>query len=451
MAVRIRIVDVKPVFAEEELRTPLKFGTGVITHISALTAAVVVEDTVGRRAEGLGNILLSDIWAFPSTSLSHEARDTAMRALAERACAAYAELDDYAHPLALSWQVKQRLPDLAGAVTDELSLSEPIPLLAALVCASPADAALHDAYGRLLGRSTYDCYGPEFIDHDLSRYLGPAFRGRYLADFIKPHFRPELPIFHLVGGLDKLTEAELTDDDPDDGLPVSLDQWIRRDGLFCFKVKITGTDIDWDVERTAAVARVAHDTRLEMGLDPTIFLSADSNEMHESPEAVVEYLSKLRERSSLAYRSLLYLEQPTERDLEAHRFDMRCVAALKPVLVDEGVTDVDKLELARELGWSGIGLKTCKGHAASLLYAALCQAGGLLMTVQDLTNPGLSFVHSAGLAARLPTLMGVEYNARQYLPTSQEDVQRRHESLFRVRLGRIRLDTLAPVGLGHRN
>ncbi len=445
----VRVVEAKASFQEEILRTPLKFGTGVITYITGMTAEVAVESRNGRRASGLGNILLSDIWAFPSATLNHETRDRAMRMLGERICEAYAACEGYSHPLALSWEVKAQLEALAADLTREQGLAEPVPLLAALVCASPADAALHDAFGRLLGISTYDAYGPDLIDHDLSRYLGPDFAERYLSEFIKPVYRPEIPIFHLVGGLDKLTCDEITDEDPDDGLPVSLDQWIEREELSCFKVKITGKDIDWDVERTAAVAELAYSTRTRLGLDATFYISVDSNEQHEGPEAVVEYLEKLRERSALAYRMLLYLEQPTERDLEASRFDMRPVAALKPVIVDEGVTDLGKLELAHELGWSGVGLKTCKGHAASLLYAARCQAEGMLITVQDLTNPGLSLVHSAGLASRLPTLMGVEYNARQYLPSSQADVQARHRTLFTVRGGKVSLKSLAPVGLGY--
>ncbi len=445
----VRVADVTCEFSAEQFRTPLKFGTGVVTHITGMTAAVTVETRDGRRATGLGYILLSDIWAFPSATLSHEVRDAAMRRLGERLCDTYARAEGYAHPLALSWELKPELGRLAAEVGAELALAEPVPVLAALVCASPADAALHDAYGRALGLSTYNAYGPEAIDHDLSRYLGPAYAGRYVADFLKPQYRPEVPIFHLVGGLDKLTEAEITQDDPDDGLPVSLDQWIERDGLVCLKVKITGTDIGWDVERTAAVAEVAYETRTRLGLDATFYLSADSNEMHAGPEAVIEYLRRLEERSTLAYRALLYLEQPTERDLEASRFDMRPVADLKPVVVDEGVTDLDKLELARELGWSGVGLKTCKGHAASLLYAAKCQAEGMILTVQDLTNPGLALIHSAGMAARLPTLMGVEYNARQYLPWSRPDLQQQHEGLFAVRAGKVSLRSLSREGLGY--
>ncbi len=164
----------------------------------------------------------------------------------------------------------------------------------------------------LLNRiDTYDGYSKEFMSHDLGRYLGPDFAGRYPDEFLHPAFEATIPIWHLVGGVDKLTRAELTNDDPQDGLPVSVDQWIERDGIFCLKVKLRGADVDWDVERTSAVADVAREALGER----RFYLSTDSNELCESPEVVVEFLRKLKERSPLAYESLLYVEQPTERFL----------------------------------------------------------------------------------------------------------------------------------------
>ena len=56
--------------------------------------------------------------------------------------------------------------------------------------------------------------------------------------------------WHLVGGLDALEESELTGQEPDDGYPVLLEDWIRRDGLKCLKVKLRGNDAGWDY-RTA--------------------------------------------------------------------------------------------------------------------------------------------------------------------------------------------------------
>ena len=43
---------------------------------------------------------------------------------------------------------------------------ESMPWLAALVCCSVFDVALHDAFGNLLQRPVYETYGPEFMAHD---------------------------------------------------------------------------------------------------------------------------------------------------------------------------------------------------------------------------------------------------------------------------------------------
>lgn len=445
----IRLLEVEPTFTDEEFRVPLKFGTGVIRTITAMTVRAKVETRSGSVAEGYGNILLSDIWAFPSAALSHEVRDQAMRRLGERVCAHLQEHTHYGHPVDLFMEVKPDLPALAAQVDAELGLAEPTPLLTALVCSSPADAALHDAFGVANGICTYDGYGPEHMEYDLSRWCGPAFKGKYISQYLHPAYKPSLPIFHLVGGMDKLLVSEVDDKDPQDGLPVSLDQWIERDGLRCFKVKLQGKDIDWDVERTREVAAVIESTYERLGMSRDFYLSTDSNEMNESPETVVEYLEKLQEASPTAYERLLYLEQPTERDLQVHRFDMSAVAAMKPVVVDEGVTDLEKLRLARELGWSGVGLKTCKGHSASLLYQVTAREAGMAVTVQDLTNPGRSLIHSVGLAARIDTLMGVEYNSRQYLPLAEPELRAAHDSLFTVRAGAVSTDSIRPLGLGY--
>ncbi len=291
---------------------------------------------------------------------------------------------------------------------------------------------------------------PEHISHDLSIYLGPDFTGKYASNYLRRNFQQQLPIFHLVGGVDKLRDAEVDDVDPDDGLPVSLTQWIVRDGVHCFKVKLHGNDLTWDVERTIEVYCVAAQALINRGFRSPPVLSVDFNEMCQSPEYVIEYCRRLEEANKDTFKALLYIEQPTERDLSAHCFDMHPLAKIKPVIVDESVVGLDQLRLAFDLGWSGVALKTCKGQTNCLLYLAYAAEMDKFYTVEDLTNPGLSFVHSAGLAARSRPMLGIEYNARQFLPTVCEDIQRRQSSIFAVRNGLISLVDLDANGLGYK-
>ena len=80
--------------------------------------------------------------------------------------------------------------------------------------------------------------------------------------------------------------------------------------------------------------------------------------------------------------------------------------------------DLESLQLAREMGYTGAALKACKGQGASLLLGAAAQKMGLFLCVQDLTCPGASLLHSAGLAAHVPGVAAVESNGRQYCPAA---------------------------------
>jgi len=203
------------------------------------------------------------------------------------------------------------------------------------------------------------------------------------------------------------------------------------------------------VDRIVSVTRVIEETLKGEGREE-FYTSADANELCPDPEYVLEMLAKVKEKSPLAYDRLLYLEQPTERELSAHRYDMRQIARLKPVVADEGVVDLETLELAQELGWSGVGLKVCKGFSSALVYVAKCESDGLIYTVQDLTNPGVALLWSVGFAARIRTLMGVEYNSRQYFPLASERERKIHRPLFEVEKGEVSTETLTGPGLGFR-
>ncbi|MCD6335368.1 MAG: mandelate racemase/muconate lactonizing enzyme family protein [Candidatus Latescibacteria bacterium] len=445
----VKVLEVEPRFKEERFRVPLKFGTGLIRTITSFTVRVKVETRGGRTADGWGNILLSDLWGFPSAVLSHEQRDRAMREVSLRYARMIEDYGRYAHPIDLYMETKSGIEPIADGVGEQLHLEERMPLLGALVCASAVDAAVHDAFGKANEMSSYTGYGAEFMAHDLSAFLGARYKGRYVADYLQKRAAPALPIFHLVGGMDKLRRDEVDEHDPKDGLPVSLEEWIERDGVFCFKVKLKGAELNWDVDRMRQITAVVRDSRARMGQRDFCF-SIDTNEQCKNPEYVIEFLHRLKTEIPAAFDAMLYVEQPTERDLEAHRFDMHALSAIKPVVADEGVTDVDKLDLARELGWSGVALKTCKGFSSALLYVAKAVEEGMVYTVQDLTNPGLSLIHSAGFAARINPLKGVEYNSRQYIPWADEPIRAAHPDLFTVRNGWISTQSICGNGLGYR-
>ena len=445
----IRVLSLETYFRTDKFRVPLKFGSVIVDDSTSLIVKATVENKKGDVAEGWGSMPIMDKWAFPDPSVSHEKKLEAMKEIGMRTCRMLEKIagKEYAHPIDIMLGNKEEILKIAKKVDKDLKLEKPMPALGVLVSTSPIDAALHDAFGRVNRISSYDGYGREYMKHDLSFYLGDEFRGRYISDYLRPNYRKELPVFHLVGALDKLTRDEVDASDPKDGLPVSLEEWIERDGVFCLKVKLSGVDIDWDVERTKAVAEVAQESLKKRGKEK-FFLSVDANEMNVNPEATLEYLRRLKRRSPLAFDNLLYLEQPTERDLHRHMFSMHKVSEIKPVLADESVTDLESFELALKLGWSGVAIKACKWHSSSLIHISKMEHLGIPYSIQDLTCPGLALVHSASLAARSNPIKGFEYNARQYLPFAYPEIQKRHETLFKVKDGKISTESLQPHGLG---
>ncbi len=444
----IRILEASAFFLDERARTPLKFGAVVMDVVTFCHVRVRAENRRGQVADGWGAIFLSDVWAFPTPRLEHALKDKAMRRVTQAFCRRASDYKSFAHPIDIFLELESDLQALSAEICRDLALAEAMPFLAALVCASPVDAAIHDAFGKVNGIPTYAGYKPEFVNHDLSAYLGPSLQGRYLSDFIRLKATPTVPIFHLVGGLDVLRESEVQPGALQDGRPNSLERWIEQDGVYCLKVKLRGTDMFWDLNRLTEVYNVARETLGRHGRT-ALHLSADTNEQCDSPAYMVELLNRLRESEPGAYDALLYVEQPTERDLRAHRFDMRRLAALKPVIVDESLTSLPDMALAIELGWSGVALKTCKCHTMALLVAALAEAAHIPYTIQDLTNPGLALLHSVGLAAHLYPMLGVEANSRQYYPATSAPEEKVHPDIVKVRGGVVRTDSLRGPGLGY--
>lgn len=452
MQTDIRVKEIETFKAPTECRTPLKFGAVVVDALPIGYAKATVENGAGRTAVGWGAMFLMDLWAWPVSKASHEAKNAVMCDLLDRAARMAASYPTAAHPMEIFLETEDDLRAAAEEVCAARTPGEVIPFLGALVAASPVDHALHDAFGKAAGLDSYRACGPEHLSWDLARYLGEAYRGVYPSQFLRQDYLPRVPVFHLVGGLDVLRAGEVPDDAPEDGVPNSLDAWIARDGMFCLKVKLRGTDLTWDLARTLEVSRIYHEVREAKRPDLPVrpHLTADTNEQCASPQYIVEYLLKLKETAPEVYDEVLYIEQPTERDLTAHRFDMRPIAEYKPVLIDESLTTVEDFRLAMELGWSGVALKSCKGLSADLLFVPMAELAGIPYAVQDLTNPSIALVESVGLAARTHTIMGVEANSRQFFPAANAPEAAVHEGLYEIRDGYAYTGSLQGPGLGYR-
>jgi hypothetical protein len=82
------------------------------------------------------------------------------------------------------------------------------------------------------------------------------------------------------------------------------------------------------------------------------------------------------------------------------------------------------------------------------MMGAAAQKHGMFLCVQDLTCPGASFLHSATLSARIPTIAAIEGNARQYCPEGNRGWSERFPGMFDVTEGMLETSLLNGPGLG---
>lgn len=429
-------------------RVPLKFGSETLTTVTCARVRMQLVDRLGRTSEGWGETPLSVQWAWPS-GLSYAKRHEAMMTFCRRLAEAWYQHAVWGHPLEIGNSFQW---DVLTPLTCEFNLDrEPeayLPHLAALLCCSAFDIALHDAYGKLHGVSTYQTYNAQYMSSDLADFLTPApgsqidFRNAYPAAFISPEPERQLPVWHLVGGLDPIEKSDLTNGSLHDGYPELLSDWIERDGLFCLKVKLRGDDAAWDYDRLVRVGRMGQ-------LYGVKWLSADFNCTVREPAYVIDILDRLARDEADVFEMISYVEQPFAYDLDEERVDVRGVAKRKPIFLDESAHDWRFVMLGQSLGWNGVALKTCKTQTGAILSLCWARAHGMALMVQDLTNPMLAQIPHVMLAAHAKTMMGVESNAMQFYPEASSWEAQVHPGVYQRRNGKLDLSTVTGPGFGY--
>ena len=260
------------------------------------------------------------------------------------------------------------------------------------------DALLTNVFGFDPGR-----IHPQLKDWDLSGSLAA-----------KP--AQSIHLRHTVGLLDALTQAELADkDDPQDGLPTSLEEDIEKYGLRWFKIKLNGQG-QADVQRLLNIAAVLK----KCGVQSPQF-TIDGNEQFADMDALADVLEAVASQTGGAdfLKGLAFIEQPLSRqntfNPELHTGLAR-VRAFAPILVDEADFGTWAFPEAVTIGYQGISVKACKGVFRALLNRGLCDQsqGELFQSGEDLTNlPVRALQQDLALMASLG-MEHVERNGHHY-------------------------------------
>jgi L-alanine-DL-glutamate epimerase-like enolase superfamily enzyme len=253
-------------------------------------------------------------------------------------------------------------------------------------------------------------------------------------------------MYHSVGASDPLTRADVRKP-IGDGLPETLEEWIPYSGVTAIKIKLNGNNLAADVERVVSIERVAAAAQKARGFHEWIYC-LDFNENCPNVEYLLDFVHQVKSKAPSVFSRARYIEQPTARDLAANRKNTVFEAAkLRPVVIDESLTDLESLLLAREMGYTGAALKACKGQSETLLMAAATQKYKMFRCVQDLTCPGAALVHSVGIAAWVPATSTLEANSRQYVPEANRGWEKRFPGIFNVRDGYLHTANLDGPGL----
>jgi len=446
-ATDIRIQEVTTDYVAYHYRVPIKFGGVVTDHATLLNVNCVVTSKGGKSAKGFGSMPLGNTWSFPSRKVSHADTLEAMKRLSERIANIAGHYPEYGHPIDLNYAQQPMYLKAAEEVTQEMRLVEPLPKLCVEVTASAFDAAVHDAFGKLHGVNCYYTYGPEFMTYDLSHYAGSEYKGEYPSQYLLKEPKPRMPLYHLVGAVDALEDSDIKQR-VNDGLPETLSEWINFNGLTHLKIKLNGDDAKWDVERVVRVDRITTATQKKRGVTEWVY-SLDFNERCPNVQYLLDFLNTVKAQTPDGFKRIQYVEQPTARDLKSHRENaMHAASKIKPVVIDESLTDLESLLLSREMGYTGAALKACKGQSFMMIAASVAEKQKMFLCVQDLTCPGASLIQSASLAAHVPDVAAIEANSRQYMPIANKGWEKRFPGVFIIKDGYMETAHLNGLGIG---
>lgn len=443
----IRIEHISHSYDEQIFRAPVGFAGAVVSRATMVTVRCAIRTGGGKVASGFGCMPFNHTFSFPSKTLSNETKNEAMKALAAEIAKVTGAYQEFGHPLDMNWDLAPQYLKEAAEVSQRLGLADPIPKLCTLVTAAAFDAAIHDAFGKAHGVNCFDTYGPGFMNHDLSRYLGAKYKGKYPSDYLLRQHRARMTLCHLISAVDPIEESE-NKNPIKDGLPETLPEWINYNGLLEFKIKVKGTDLKWDLERVMHIDRVVTKTQEKRSVQEWAYV-LDFNEKCPNVEYFIEFCRQLKEKMPIGYRRIKYTEQPTARDLKAHpENDMHEAAKLCRVVIDESLVDVESLLLARDMGWTGAVVKSPKGLSHMILMASVAGKEKIFLAGGDMSCPGAALIQTTNLQARVPTITSVEANARQYLPAANKVWESRFPGMFRVKDGMLRTQEVSGPGLG---
>ncbi|HEX6959302.1 MAG TPA: hypothetical protein VF194_15070 [Ferrovibrio sp.] len=421
MAPRLKVCDLNLHERFIRFRKPFRFGAVTVEEASQVFVEAVIEVDGLGRSTGMSAELMVPKWFDKNPALSPAQTVGELRRALEIAAELYRA---------------GRRPDTAfGLHADRIGeqmargRTEGMPALAAAFGPAEIDKAILDALLRLTRLDVYAGFAQNLmgLDARLTPDLNDATIERFLASR-QPLDR--LAIRHTIGMADPLRGKG------------GLAEIHAATGCRFFKIKLSGA-VDADLARLGVIAMAL----AELGVDYRATL--DANEQYADPAALAALCNGLENNAALAAfpARLLYIEQPLPREM-THRQSLGVLGTRWAFIIDEADGGYDAFPAARELGYSGVSSKSCKGFYKSLLNGARAAQAGrdVFIAAEDLTcQAGLALQQDSALVAFLG-IAHVERNGHHYVDGfagAPEDESAAflaaHADLYERRDGQIRL------------
>ncbi len=382
---QFQIKDISIHILPMETRFPFKYGIASMTHLPHLFVSATIE--VGaNKTTGLASEGFPPKWFTKNPDTTFEEDLKSEINVIKSAVNVALQLGnnqsffrfwiEFYQQFKKSWS-KHNVPSLLANFA--LSLVERAALDAYL---KAKKTTLHRAiYTNLLGIQF------EEIHPELSKVS--------IEDFIKPSPISRCHIRHTVGLGDPLEDKDVKDSSrPDDELPFTLIENIRKYQLTYFKLKLSGNS-NVDVPRLERIALLFNK---EIGEGFRITL--DGNEQFQDFNAFRSCWDLLLQNSrieKMLLQNLILVEQPIHRSNALSPDTKNQLADWEKspgVIIDEADGDLSDLPTALDLGYSGTSHKNCKGIIKGLINAAYLQywnshnSKAVILSGEDLANVG---------------------------------------------------------------
>ena len=268
--------------------------------------------------------------------------------------------------------------------------------------------------------------------------IHPELTGFPILNSLPKRPRTEFIIRHTVGISDPITAADHAEDQRvNDGEPETLEEFVREQGVYYFKVKISG-NATFDLDRLSRIwdALPKH---------PELVVTLDGNEAYEDLGEFAGFVDSLERDQIGLFQHMLFIEQPLTRRLTHDPKSKPWIDRMSkkmPLVIDEADGTLDSFKKAYALGYRGTSHKNCKSFYKSLTNFSLIaylesKDQHAFMSGEDLGNLPIVPLHQDFAALGILDIEHCERNGHHYqfglshlTAKEKDDIANHHTDLY---------------------